>query len=74
MDSMIQMKTEGYILRLSTHVQKNGSPGLVHNILDCDDTNDEISPDDAVEVCDDVDNNCNGLAMAPLTNPLLKMW
>lgn len=31
----------------------------VENDLDCDDTNSDINPN-AVEVCDDVDNNCDG--------------
>ena len=32
--------------------------GYVENALDCDDNNNSINPD-AVEVCDDADNNCN---------------
>ena len=35
-------------------------PGYVGNRSDCDDTNAGISPD-AIEVCDEVDNNCNNL-------------
>jgi hypothetical protein len=34
--------------------------GYVANSLDCDDTNDAIYPN-AVEVCDGIDNNCDGL-------------
>lgn len=33
--------------------------GYVANNMDCDDTNADINPD-AMEVCDDVDNNCSG--------------
>jgi hypothetical protein len=33
-------------------------PGYVDNARDCDDTDEDISPD-AAEVCDGVDNNCN---------------
>ncbi|MFM1998474.1 MAG: hypothetical protein RL204_421, partial [Bacteroidota bacterium] len=32
--------------------------GYVANSLDCDDTNDEINPD-GIEVCDNIDNNCD---------------
>ena len=32
---------------------------VVENNLDCDDTNENINPD-AIEICDDFDNNCNG--------------
>lgn len=34
--------------------------GYVGNNLDCDDTNANVNPD-AVEICDLVDNNCNGV-------------
>lgn len=34
--------------------------GFVANNLDCDDNNPDISPN-AVEICDDLDNDCNGL-------------
>jgi len=34
--------------------------GYVGNIDDCDDENNEINPE-AIEVCDTIDNNCNGL-------------
>ena len=34
--------------------------GTVENSDDCNDSDDTIHPD-AVEVCDDVDNNCDGL-------------
>ena len=34
--------------------------GLVENDQDCDDTNSAISPE-GIEVCDEIDNNCNGL-------------
>jgi hypothetical protein len=34
-------------------------PGWVANALDCNDARGDINPD-AVEVCDNVDNNCNG--------------
>ncbi len=33
--------------------------GFVSNNLDCDDTNAAINPD-ALEICDEMDNNCNG--------------
>src|SRR3989344_4223030 len=35
-------------------------PGHVTNALDCDDTNDFINPE-SVEICDNVDNDCNGI-------------
>ncbi|MBK8967800.1 MAG: T9SS type A sorting domain-containing protein [Lewinellaceae bacterium] len=35
--------------------------GYVANSLDCDDTNPEIHPG-AMEICDTIDNNCNGTA------------
>ncbi|MCB0707113.1 MAG: T9SS type A sorting domain-containing protein [Saprospiraceae bacterium] len=38
----------------------------VDNDLDCDDNNNTINPD-AVEVCDEVDNNCNGMVDDGLT-------
>ncbi|MEC7984255.1 MAG: MopE-related protein [Myxococcota bacterium] len=34
-------------------------PGYSDNNLDCDDTQNVINPDQA-ELCDDIDNNCNG--------------
>ncbi|MBK9648576.1 MAG: FG-GAP repeat protein [Deltaproteobacteria bacterium] len=36
------------------------APGLVLDDSDCDDGDDQIHPE-ATEVCDDVDNNCDGL-------------
>lgn len=33
--------------------------GYVENKLDCDDTNSATSPD-GIEICDEIDNNCNG--------------
>ncbi len=41
--------------------------GHVASIDDCDDTNDQISPD-AVEVCDSVDNDCDGDADSDATD------
>jgi hypothetical protein len=34
--------------------------GYLRNAKDCDDTDDTVNPD-ATEVCDDIDNNCDGL-------------
>lgn len=34
-------------------------PGIVDNALDCNDTRQDVNPN-AVEVCDNVDNNCDG--------------
>ena len=50
-----------------------GYPGLVQNILDCDDTNEDISPD-AVEQCDSVDNNCNGAIDEPTAADVVKWY
>ena len=36
------------------------APGLVLDDTDCDDDDDQVHPE-ATEVCDDVDNNCDGL-------------
>ncbi len=36
------------------------TPGYVANSLDCDDMNQAVNPT-ATEVCDGIDNNCNGL-------------
>ncbi len=40
--------------------------GYVTNKLDCDDANFNLNPD-AVEICDGIDNNCNGMADEGLT-------
>ena len=34
--------------------------GYVANDLDCNDDNNSINPD-AIEICDGIDNNCNGM-------------
>ncbi len=44
---------------ISAHADGTCDPGFVDNNLDCDDTNADINPD-AVEICDDTDNDCNG--------------
>ena len=36
------------------------SPGLIDNNLDCDDSNPDINPGIAEDICDGLDNNCNG--------------
>jgi hypothetical protein len=45
---------------MATTVCQTAAPvGFVANSLDCDDTDATVNPD-AVELCDDKDNNCNG--------------
>jgi len=41
-------------------VTAENPPGYVGNNLDCDDTNSAINPN-ATEICDGLDNNCNGM-------------
>ena len=43
-------------------------PGYVDNDLDCDDTNPTVYPD-AEELCDELDNNCEGTIDEGLTYP-----
>jgi hypothetical protein len=47
-----------------TRVCPPGPPGTVDNNLDCDDTDPAIRPD-AAEVCDGIDNQCNGIIDDP---------
>lgn len=41
--------------------QDQDQDGFTPNQGDCDDTNDQINPE-AIEICDEVDNNCNSFA------------
>lgn len=50
-----------------------GYPGLVQNILDCDDTNIDINPS-AIEQCDDVGNSCNGQIDEPTAEGVVKWY
>ncbi len=62
---------DGYGDAMSTDVLQDTcllSPplGYVANDFDCDDTNNAINPD-AIEICDGIDNDCNGLIDDGLT-------
>jgi MYXO-CTERM domain-containing protein len=55
----IDFDSDGYGVATFTEISCDEPSGFVDNIDDCDDTDSSVSPD-ADEVCDGIDNNCDG--------------